>query len=135
MSDEVSTMVAQNDVFDALLEPEVQKSLEALVQQLPKLTEITTLLVKAYDVASEALKDGETLEGVTRLVHDSVAPLQEKFKDGKSTVAEAKLRAEQDSSHISVFTLLKLLKDPLVQKNLRFVFALLNVMGEKKSAK
>jgi uncharacterized protein YjgD (DUF1641 family) len=135
MSDGMSTLVAQNDVFDALLDPEVQQSLQVLVQQLPKLTEITTLLVKAYDVSSEALKDGETLEGVTRLVHDSVQPLQEKFKDGKAAVEEAKLRADKDSTHISVFTLLKLLKDPLIQKNLRFVFALLNVLGEKKADK
>ncbi len=135
MSDAVSTLAAQNDVFDALLEPEVQKSLETLVQQLPKLTEITTLLVKAYDVASEALTDGETLEGLTRLVRDAVQPVTEKINNGKSVFEEAKLRAEKDNSHISVFTLLKLLKDPLVQKNLRFVFALLSVLGEKNAAK
>ena len=40
----------QLDILDHLLKPEVQNSLNALVEQLPKLTEIVNVLTEYYDV-------------------------------------------------------------------------------------
>ncbi|MGE6379868.1 DUF1641 domain-containing protein, partial [Peribacillus muralis] len=39
------------DILDQLLKPEVQESLNTLVDQLPKLTELVNILTKSYDFA------------------------------------------------------------------------------------
>ena len=47
----------QLDVLDQLLKPEVQESLNVLVEQLPKLTEMAQVLTKSYDFAQSVATD------------------------------------------------------------------------------
>ncbi len=135
MADGTITMPEQQDVFDALLDPKVQESLHTLVSQLPQLAIATTWLVKGVDVATEILTDGDMLEGVSNIVREKAKPLQEKIKDGAVMVQEAKRRAEQDTTRVNIFGLLRLLKDPTVQKNLRFIQAFLSVLSERDMVK
>jgi uncharacterized protein YjgD (DUF1641 family) len=135
MADGTILMPEQQDMFDALLDPEIQASLHTLVTQIPKLAVATTWLVKGVDVATEVLTDGDMLEGVAHIVRDKATPFQEKLKEAASVAQEAKLRAENDTSRVSLFGLLRLLKDPTVQKNLRYVQAFLTVMSERDKKK
>ena len=50
-AEQVTVSKEQLDVLDQLLKPEVQESLTTLVEQLPKLTEMMTLLTKSYEFA------------------------------------------------------------------------------------
>ena len=50
----------QSDVLDHLLKPEVQDSLNVLVEQLPKLTEMAQVLTKCYDTAQSLATDDVT---------------------------------------------------------------------------
>ncbi|MFF2858230.1 DUF1641 domain-containing protein, partial [Peribacillus sp. NPDC058002] len=47
----ISANQEQLDILDQLLKPEVQESLNTLVEQLPKLTELVNILTKSYDFA------------------------------------------------------------------------------------
>lgn len=52
-----------------------------------------------------------------------------------ATVIEAKDRANESSETISVFGMMKMIKDPQVQKLLRFMNAYLQVSGERSQQK
>ena len=54
---EESGSVRELDVLEQLLQPEIQQSLTQLVNHLPKLAELVTLMTKAYDVATTVAND------------------------------------------------------------------------------
>jgi len=119
------------DVLDQLLKPEVQESLTVLVDQLPKLTEMMTLLTKTYDLAQKVANDRVLIQDMVGGIQEVVKPLEEKVKGYASAVIEANDRAEQSEETIGLFGMLRLLKDPELQKMLRFAQAYLDIMGER----
>ena len=133
--EKVSVTQEQLDVLDQLLKPEVQASLTTLVDNLPKLAEMTTLLTKAYDFANSIATD-ETLKNDTvNAVSEMAAPVVGTAKSLAQTAIEAKDRAEVSSETVGVFGLLKMIKDPQVQGALRFVNSFLQVAAERKANK
>ncbi|MEG0259823.1 MAG: DUF1641 domain-containing protein [Lysinibacillus sp.] len=123
----------QLDVLDQLLKPEVQESLTTLVEQLPKLTEMMTLLTKSYDfaqsVATDEILKNDTISAVTEMA----GPVVGTAKNLAATAIEAKDRADDSSEVIGIFGLMKMLKDPQVQGVLRFANAFLQVNAERNS--
>ncbi|MBP1157642.1 MULTISPECIES: DUF1641 domain-containing protein [unclassified Paenibacillus] len=124
--------ISRPDVLDQLLKPEVQESLTVLVDQLPKLTEMMTLLTKTYDLAQKVATDRVLIQDMVGGIQEVVKPLEEKVKGYASAAIEANDRAEQSDATIGVFGMLKLLKDPELQKMLRFAQAYLDIMNERK---
>lgn len=124
--------ISRADVLDQLLKPEVQESLTVLVDQLPKLTEMMTLLTKTYDLAQKVATDRVLIQDMVGGIQEVVKPLEEKVKGVASAAIEANDRAEQSDATIGLFGMLKLLKDPELQKMLRFAQAYLDIMNERK---
>ncbi|WP_050616354.1 DUF1641 domain-containing protein [Bacillus testis] len=123
----------QQDVIDQLLQPEVQQSLTALVEQLPKLTELMDMLTKSYDFVQAVAKD-ETLKSDTvGAITEIVEPVKNSVKKVAATAIEAKDRAEASSEVVGLFGLLKMIKDPQAQKLFRFLNAYLQINAEKSS--
>ncbi|MGE6610745.1 DUF1641 domain-containing protein, partial [Peribacillus sp. NPDC076916] len=56
-TEQLNASQKQLDVLDQLLNPEVQESLNTLVEQLPKLTELVNILTKSYDFAQSVATD------------------------------------------------------------------------------
>lgn len=128
-----ASSVRELDVLEQLLKPEVQSSLNVLVENLPKLAEMVTLLTKAYDVAATVANDKVLVNDMIHGVGEFVKPIQEKAKGFASAAIEANDRAQADaSSTIGLFGLLKMLKDPQVQSTFRFAQAFLEVLSERK---
>jgi uncharacterized protein YjgD (DUF1641 family) len=61
-----------------------------------------------------------------------VKPIEEKVKGYASAAIEANDRAEHSEATIGLFGMLRLLKDPELQKMLRFGQAYLDILGERK---
>lgn len=120
------------DVLDQLLKPELQEALTVLVEQLPKLAEMMTLLTKTYDLAQKVTADRVLIQDMVGGLKEVVKPLEEKVKGYASAAIEANDRAEQSDATIGLFGMLKLLKDPELQKMLRFSQAYLDILGERK---
>ncbi|GMA65249.1 DUF1641 domain-containing protein [Alicyclobacillus fastidiosus] len=147
------------DVTDVLLNPQVQNSLNTVLENLPQLASILTALTKdeetlaslvtvvdslptlakvvhlvdrVYRAAEDAVTDGDTLEGLTKMAQGYVQPCLGTVQKGRQAFEIAKERAEKDQTRYSVFSLLKMLKDPNVQKALRFTQAMLDALGEVK---
>lgn len=127
--------VREQDILDLLLKPEVQASLGELLDNLPKLTEMVTLLTRVYDVGRLVATDGVLLNDFTGGLLEAVTPLQKKAKDIASAAIEANDRASKDDTTISVFGILRLLKDPQMQKLLRFVQSFMTVLSEREKTK
>lgn len=122
------------DVLDQLLKPEVQESLTLLVDNLPKLAEMVNMLTKAYDFAQNVATDKVLINDFAQGIGEFVKPVQEKAKNIASAAIEAGDRSQADvGTTIGLFGMLKMLKDPEVQKTLRFAQAFLNVLAERKN--
>ncbi|AWI11804.1 DUF1641 domain-containing protein [Caldifermentibacillus hisashii] len=122
----------ERDLLDQLLKPEVQQSLTVLVEQLPKLTELITVLTKNLEVVKSLVTDEVLKEDTVGAIKEVAEPVIHSAKHLAANVIEAKDRAEESQEVIGIFGLLKLLKDPQAQKMLRFLNAFLKVAAEKE---
>lgn len=122
----------KTDVLEQLLKPEIQEALTALIDQLPKLVEMTALLTKTYEFTHKVATDRVLIQDTVGAIMEVVNPLGEKAKHFASIAIEANDRAEKDDKTIGLFGMLRLLKDPELQKILRFGQAYLEILGERK---
>jgi uncharacterized protein YjgD (DUF1641 family) len=125
----------QLDVLDQLLKPEVQSSLNTLVEQLPKLTEMVTVLTKYYDIAQSMATDEVLKSDTVGAITELAEPVVDTVKTVAATAIEAKDRADASRETIGIFGMLKMMKDPQVQKLFRFMNAYLEVANERESKK
>lgn len=120
------------DVLDQLMKPEVQQSLTVLVENLPKLTEMVTVMTNAYDVARSLATDPVFIGDMKSSMGEFVKPVTESAKGLASAAIEAGDRVQTESGSVGLFALLKMLKDPNVQKTLRFSQAFLEILNERQ---
>ncbi|KWW18876.1 DUF1641 domain-containing protein [Bacillus sp. mrc49] len=123
------------DILDQLLKPEVQASLNTLVDQLPKLTELVNILTKSYDFAQSVATDDVLKNDTVSAISEIATPVVGSVKGLAATAIEAKDRAEANHDVIGLFGLLKMMKDPEAQKLFRFAQAFLEVSSERKNQK
>ena len=123
----------QMNALNQLLNPEVQQRLAIIVDNLPKLFEIVTLLSNTYDVAQSLLTDDVLKEDLLGGVKEFIEPVEGTVKGLAATAIEANDRAEANASNsIGLFGLLRMLKDPQAQKLFRFAQAYLDITNEKQ---
>ncbi|WP_135551781.1 DUF1641 domain-containing protein [Paenibacillus cymbidii] len=121
------------DVLDQLMKPEIQQSLTVLVDSLPKLAELVGVLTKAYDFAQSVATDKVLLNDFSQGIGEFVKPIQDKAKSIASAAIEAGERSnEEAAAPIGLFGMLKMLKDPEVQRTLRFAQSFLHILAERK---
>ncbi|WNQ10976.1 DUF1641 domain-containing protein [Paenibacillus aurantius] len=123
---------ARPDVLEQLLKPEVQEALTVLVDQLPKLAEMMTLMTKTYDLAQKVASDRVLIQDMVGGFMEVAKPIEEKVKHLASAAIEANDRAEKSDETIGLFGMLRLLKDPELQKMLRFGQSYLDILSERK---
>ncbi|WAH38085.1 DUF1641 domain-containing protein [Alicyclobacillus dauci] len=155
---EATNSVGTKDVSDILLDPNVQSSLNTVLEKMPQLAQLMTALTKdeetltslttvieslptlakllhlvnrLYSAAEDVVTDGATLEGVSKMAQNYTQPVLSTIQKGRHAFEVAKERSEQDQTRYSAFSLLKMLKDPTVQKGLRFTQAMLDALGEE----
>lgn len=123
------------DVLDQLLKPEVQESITALVNELPKLTEMVTTLTKVYDLVQSLASDQVLKNDIVGAVGEIATPVVNSAKGLAATAIEAKDRASVSTETIGLFGIIRLLKEPQVQQLFRFANAFLQVNEEHKQVK
>ncbi|WP_163537222.1 DUF1641 domain-containing protein [Gracilibacillus sp. YIM 98692] len=130
---EKQTRASEHELLEQLLDPKVQESLSILVKELPKLTELLTLLSDSYDtvksLATDEVLKSDTVEAITEMIE----PIKSSVKNVAATAIEAKDEAEESTEVIGIFGLLRILKDPEAQKLFRFVNAYLKVAAERNN--
>ncbi len=135
-TDSLNYLAERVDKFSKLaFNKENVEALATIIESLPQLAKMVALLDKVYSTVEPLVSDKDTLAylaDTTKLVTD---PVKDRVQEGVSIVKEANERAERNRDTISIFGVLKMLKDPAVQKGLKFTQALLEVLSEKKFAK
>jgi uncharacterized protein YjgD (DUF1641 family) len=122
----------QSDVLDLVVQPEIKEFLVTTVQMIPKITNIMKITSEMYDLTEALLKDTEMLEIFGEAMKGTTDPIQDTIADGVALVHEAQERAESDTSNVGMIGLYRMLKDPTIQKNLRFMKALLATISERR---
>ncbi len=126
-----SSIQSKSDVLEQLLKPEVQESLIALIEQLPKLTEMITVLNSTYDFAQSVASDDVLKNDTVDFITEFITPVKDSVKNVAATAIEAKDMANESNEVIGIFGLLKMLKDPQAQKLFRFASAFLQLSAER----
>ena len=134
-TEQLNASQKQLDVLDQLLNPEVQESLNTLVEQLPKLTELVNILTKSYDFAQSVATDDVLKNDTVSAISEIATPVVDSVKGLAVTAIEAKDRAEVNHDVIGLFGLLRMMKDPQAQKLFRFAQAFLEISSERKNQK
>ncbi|MDF1996563.1 DUF1641 domain-containing protein [Peribacillus frigoritolerans] len=134
-TEQLNARQKQLDVLDQLLKPEVQESLNTLVEQLPKLTELVNILTKSYDFAQSVATDDVLKNDTVSAISEIATPVVHSVKGLAANAIEAKDRAEVNNDVIGLFGLLRMMKDPEAQKLFRFAQAFLEVSAERKNQK
>lgn len=131
----ISASQEQRDILDQLLNPEVQQSLNNLVEQLPKLTELVNIMTKSYDFAQSVATDEVLKNDTVSAISEMATPVVSSVKGLAANAIEAKDRAEESTEVIGLFGLLRMMKDPQAQKLFRFASAFLEISAERKNQK
>ncbi len=126
-----SPVASQEELLSQLSKPEVQESLITLLNQLPQLTEVVTALNKSYEIAQSLATDQVLVSDFANTAKEFAEPVTKTAKNIAANAIEAKERAEQSKEVVSVFGLMKMLKDPQIQKVLRFANAYLQISNER----
>ena len=105
--------------FDAMLE---------LVHTLPKLVPVIKQIENIMDFAKDVWGDERTFEAIVEGVND-VVPV----KKGAEIIEETNehFKANEDMAPISLFGLLRMLKDPTIQHGLKYLQSFLYVVNKR----
>lgn len=106
-----------------------------LTEKLPLLLRFSEQIEQIFLFMKDAYEDEATRDMVANRLEDYAKPLQEKAIETKNIAEEIRIRANQDPKPISLFTIMKWLKEPSVQQGLRYIQASIEVMSEKTTNK
>jgi len=113
-----------------------QTNIEALIKllgKLPMLLEWIEKLEQAAVFIENVLGDQESLETLFESLSNQ--PVVQQGKDTWSVVQTIKERVESTpQEQVSIFTVLKWIKDPNVQKSLRYIQTTMDVLNKKREA-
>lgn len=114
---------------------ENMEALAVLIESLPRLAKLVSVLDRVYSTVEPLISDKDSLAYLVDTAKVITTPVTDRVGEGVSIVKEAKERAARKTETISIFGLLKLLKDPAVQNGLKFTQSLLEILSEKKIVK
>lgn len=106
-----------------------------LVEKLPMLLQVTNQLENIFAFGQDVYNDPKTRDLIEQRVDEYVTPIKEKAETTRALVEEVQLRVERDNRHISLFSLMRLMKEPSVQHGLKYMQATIEVLAERSSVK
>lgn len=110
-------------------------SLEAffsLVDNLPKYVKYLSLVEPIIDFILSVSSDKESVNYLFEGVQEVTEPIQQKVQNGWTMLQKAKKEAERARTPVTIFTVIKLIKEPAVQQGIHFAKALLTITSEYK---
>lgn len=124
----------RGDLPPVQLNRETLESAVILLDKLPKIAKYVQMMEQLFDTVESVATDKQSLEYLVNGAKEMVEPWNSKIRDGLSVVQEAQKRAAKDHSSMTLFSLLKLIKDPSMQKGLHLVKAFLTILEERDTA-
>lgn len=124
------------DKLDSLLDSsnlqiETFEAAVKLAEKLPMLLQMTNQLEQVLAFAQDVYGDEQTRELIGQRVEEYVAPVKEKADVTRAMLSEIRGRAERDDRTITLFSLIRWLKEPSVQHGLKYMQATVEVLSEQ----
>lgn len=120
--DLVSTYNISLDTLSAIVQ---------IIEKMPKLVHILQQLEDVTDFITAVLQDKQTTTYAINNAKEYIDPLIENGKKGMGFIKIVQQRAEEKPQNLTVFSMIKWMKDPSVQRLLNYVQATLDILKEK----
>ncbi|TCT24557.1 uncharacterized protein DUF1641 [Melghiribacillus thermohalophilus] len=104
-----------------------------LLEKLPRLVEMVEKLEIAVEFIENVLRDQESMDYLQDSAKAYMEPVRRRVDDGLNFWKEVQAKAETNKQHISIFTIMKWMKDPNVQKGLSYVQAIMDTMPKSRA--
>lgn len=111
---------------------ETVTAIVALFEKLPKLVQLIEQLENIIDFVTAVLNDEKSTEYLINNAKEQADPYLKKGKQGIELLEQIQVRAESNPQNISLFSLMKWIKDPAVQKGLNYAQATIDILNEKQ---
>lgn len=110
---------------------ETLKNLIALIDKLPFLVRMANLLEQSVGFVEAVMNDKQSVNDLAEGLKDNARGITDQVQKGYSLMQEVQARAAANpQQQISIFTVLKWMKEPSVQNILRYVQAFIQVLNE-----
>lgn len=106
-----------------------------LLEKLPFLLQATEKFEQVIVFLEEVMNDEKSINYLLQQAEGHVEPIRERISQWKKLWDELKLDAENNKREITVFTIIKWIKDPQVQRFLSYVQAFLNTIPNQANRK
>lgn len=113
------------------LNMETITAIVTLLEKLPKLVKLMEQLEDILEFVTAVIQDKQSVEYLISNVKEYAEPWVQKGKGGLSLFEEVQSRMECNPQNVKFFSLVKWLKDPMVQKGLCYVQATMEVLNER----
>ncbi|SIT05827.1 DUF1641 domain-containing protein [Alicyclobacillus vulcanalis] len=109
-------------------------ALAQVLNALPSLVELMKPLLPLVEFAKEVLEDRASVDYLFQSLGAELQPVKRVVDEVRATAREAREVAAQDRSPVTVWSLIRLLKEPMVQKGLRYAKAFVQVAQARADA-
>ncbi|WP_062305658.1 DUF1641 domain-containing protein [Alicyclobacillus sendaiensis] len=105
-----------------------------LLNALPTLVALMRPLLQLAEFAKAVFEDRASVEYLVTSLTSEWETMQRRLQEVRAIAQEAGRMAEQDRTPVTVWSLIRLLKEPVVQKGLRYAKAFLQAAQERDDA-
>ncbi|ACV57441.1 DUF1641 domain-containing protein [Alicyclobacillus acidocaldarius] len=109
-------------------------ALAELLNALPTLVELMRPLLQFAEFAKAVLEDRASVEYLFASLTSEFESMQRMIEEARIIAREAGRIAAEDRTPVTVWSLIRLLKEPVVQKGLRYAKAFVQVAQERADA-
>ncbi|MEB3102909.1 hypothetical protein [Ferviditalea candida] len=107
------------------------KNLVALLDKLPFLVRMANLLEQSVGFVEAVMNDKQSVNDLTEGLKDNARVITDQVQKGYSLLRDVQARAvSNQQQQISIFTVLKWMREPSVQNILRYAQAFIQVLNE-----
>lgn len=106
-----------------------------LVEKLPFLLHATEKFEQVFVFMEDVMKDEKSMSYLMNQAEGHMQPLIERFSDGKQVWETIKNDAKKNRRQITIFTMMKWIKEPQVQRALSYVQACIYAIPNQEKRK
>ncbi|MDI9260269.1 DUF1641 domain-containing protein [Alicyclobacillus sendaiensis] len=127
-------LTSASDEIPLRVDRDTLVALAEILNALPTLVELMRPLLQFAEFAKAVLEDRASVEYLFASLTSEVESMQRRMEEARIIAREAGRVAAEDRTPVTVWSLLRLLKEPIVQKGLRYAKAFVQVAQDRAGA-
>ncbi|WP_304458255.1 DUF1641 domain-containing protein [Alicyclobacillus sendaiensis] len=127
-------LTSASDEIPLRVDRDTLVALAEILNALPTLVELMRPLLQFAEFAKAVLEDRASVEYLFASLTSEIESMQRRMEEARIIAREAGRVAAEDRTPVTVWSLLRLLKEPIVQKGLRYAKAFVQVAQDRAGA-